>query len=214
MKVVAVNGSPRKAWNTAGLLEAALQEARAEGAETTMIHLYALQYTGCRSCFACKRLNASQPARCVLTDELQAVLEQILAADVVLFGSPIYFGDVTAQLRALFERLWFPSLNYDKERTVNYPRNVCCGFVFTMNVEKPELYEPLYRQLSANMERLVGPTSTFILSDTMQFDDYSKYLSTMFDAKHKVEHHQQTFPQKQQEIAQWMSTLLQQAKTL
>ena len=93
-----------------------------------------------------------------LHDDLEPVLKKLLAADVILLGTPIYFGDVSAQMRALLERLWFPSLNYDKERTVNYPRDTVCGLVFTMNVDKPSLYDSLYQQLSGNMERLVGPT--------------------------------------------------------
>lgn len=55
MKVIAINGSPRKNWNTHKLLNAALEGAKSMGAETEIIHLYDLNYTGCRSCFACKR---------------------------------------------------------------------------------------------------------------------------------------------------------------
>ena len=54
MKVIAVNGSPRKEWNTAAMLEKALAGAADQGAETELIHLYDLKYTGCTSCFACK----------------------------------------------------------------------------------------------------------------------------------------------------------------
>ena len=54
MKVIAFNGSPRKNWNTAMLLEKALEGAKSEGAETELIHLYDLNYNGCISCFACK----------------------------------------------------------------------------------------------------------------------------------------------------------------
>ncbi|MCO5381118.1 MAG: flavodoxin family protein [Methanosarcina barkeri] len=54
MKVIAINGSPRKKWNTATLLEKALEGAVSEGAETEIIHLYDLNFKGCTSCFACK----------------------------------------------------------------------------------------------------------------------------------------------------------------
>lgn len=55
MKVVAVNGSPRRDWNTAKILETALEEAQVQGAQVELMHLYDLRFTGCRSCFACKR---------------------------------------------------------------------------------------------------------------------------------------------------------------
>ena len=51
MKVIAINGSPRKKWNTATLLEKALEGAETEGAETEIIHLYDLNFKGCKSCF-------------------------------------------------------------------------------------------------------------------------------------------------------------------
>ena len=54
MKVMAFNGSPRKTWNTATLLQKALEGAASKGAQTKLVHLYDLKYTGCKSCFACK----------------------------------------------------------------------------------------------------------------------------------------------------------------
>jgi Multimeric flavodoxin WrbA len=56
MKIIAFNGSPRKKWNTATLLQKALDGAASKGAETELIHLYDLNYKGCISCFACKTL--------------------------------------------------------------------------------------------------------------------------------------------------------------
>ena len=54
MKAIGVNGSPRKKWNTATLLEKALEGAKSQGAKTELFHLYDLNYKGCISCFACK----------------------------------------------------------------------------------------------------------------------------------------------------------------
>lgn len=211
MNVIAINGSPRKGWNTAGILQAALEQAQAQGAATTLYHLYDLRYTGCRSCFACKHKSDAWLGRCALKDDATPVLQQILAADVVLLGSPIYFGDITASLRALLERLWFPSLNYDKERTVNYRRDVVFGLVFTMNLADTSLYAGLYRQLAGNMERLAGPTEVLAVGDTLQFPDYSQYRNTLFDAEKKLQHHQSQFPQEKQRAAQWMQHLLERA---
>jgi multimeric flavodoxin WrbA len=57
MNVLAINGSPRKKWNTATLLNTALEGAASQGAKTEIIHLYDLNYKGCISCFACKLKN-------------------------------------------------------------------------------------------------------------------------------------------------------------
>ncbi|GAB6266704.1 MAG: hypothetical protein STSR0001_21510 [Methanothrix sp.] len=53
-RVIAINGSPRKTWNTTTLLENALRGAESAGAKTELVHLYDLEYKGCTSCFACK----------------------------------------------------------------------------------------------------------------------------------------------------------------
>ncbi len=214
MKVIAINGSPRKQWNTAQILIAALDEAKKQGAETELIHLDGLKFSGCKSCFACKRIGSASFGRCALQDDLKPVLDQILSADIVLFGSPMYFHDVTANMRALFERLWFPSLNYDKEHTVNYPRNIVCGLMYTMGVPDSQIYEHLFKQHTANMERLVGLAEYFVIEDAMQFDDYSKYLSTMFDAEHKKKRNVEVFPKQKVQAAQWMRHLIEKRKSM
>jgi multimeric flavodoxin WrbA len=54
LKVLAINGRPRKTWNTAMLLQKALEGAASHGGETELGHLYDLDFKGCTSCFACK----------------------------------------------------------------------------------------------------------------------------------------------------------------
>lgn len=70
MKVIAINGSPRKNWNTATLLEKALDGAKSVGADVEMIHLYDLSFKGCTSCFACKRKGSQLNGKCAMKDDL------------------------------------------------------------------------------------------------------------------------------------------------
>ena len=70
MKVIAVNGSPRKNWNTTTLLQKALDGAKSKGADTEIIHLYDLNFKGCTSCFACKRKNNLNIGHCAMKDDL------------------------------------------------------------------------------------------------------------------------------------------------
>jgi len=72
MKVMAFNGSPRKTWNTATLLNKALEGAASQGAETELIHLYDLHYSGCKSCFACKLKEGASYGKCATKDALTA----------------------------------------------------------------------------------------------------------------------------------------------
>ena len=70
MYVLAINGSPRKNWNTATLLNKALEGAAAQGAQTELIHLYDLNFKGCISCFACKRKDGKSYGKCAYHDDL------------------------------------------------------------------------------------------------------------------------------------------------
>src|SRR5665647_2434162 len=112
MKIMAVNGSPRKTWNTATLLKKALKGAASQGAETEFFHLYDLNYKGCISCFACKTRGGKSYGRCAVKDDLTPVLKKVEEADSIIFGSPIYFGTATGEMRSFMERLLFPYTTY------------------------------------------------------------------------------------------------------
>ena len=106
MKVLAFNGSPRKHWNTATLLEKALEGASSTGAETRLIHLYDLNYKGCISCFACKTKGGRSYGRCAVKDDLAPVFKEIEQADAIILGSPIYFGTVSGEMRSSIPDLY------------------------------------------------------------------------------------------------------------
>ena len=114
-KIIAINGSPRKKGNTAEVLTFALKGAQDAGAETELIHLADLNFSGCKSCFACKLKGGRSYGKCALNDDLTPILEKILASDGLLVGSPVYFGGETGLCRNFIERLFFPVLRYDPE---------------------------------------------------------------------------------------------------
>ena len=135
MKIYAVNGGPRKKHNTGKLLQAALDAAAASGAgtvETEMINVYDLEFQGCTSCFACKRLGGKSYGRCGFKDALTPVLEKLSQADGIIFGSPIYFGSITGKLRCLLERLLFPYLVYDQNYSSIAPKRMISAAVTFM----------------------------------------------------------------------------------
>lgn len=94
-KIIALNGSPRRTGTTAQLLNKALDGARKAGAETEFINLYTLKFTGCLSCFYCKRKGVPH-GHCALRDDLSPVLEQMKKADAILIGTPIYIFNITS----------------------------------------------------------------------------------------------------------------------
>ena len=101
MKVMAFNGSPRKKkWNTVTLLENALEGAGAAGAEVELIHLYDLSYSGCISCFDCKKMNREKDGVCAVKDDLTSVMERIKVADALIIRTPVYCHAESSATRA------------------------------------------------------------------------------------------------------------------
>ena len=196
MKAIAINGSPRKGWNTDLILQEALKGAADAGAEVEMIHLYDLNFTGCRSCFACKRKGA-EPARCFWKDDLSPVLDKILSADAVFFGTPIYFGEITSQMRALIERLSFILMTYDDYSKKLFHGKVNCGCFYTMNVPQEgyeKMYEARMQQSFAVLNKLNGEVVDYACCDTLQFSDYTKFQTAMFSEEHKRKMREEQFP--------------------
>ncbi len=100
MKMVGLLGSPRAEGTSATIARHLLQTAAALGAETQTFELNRLTYRGCQACYACKKGRDD----CVLQDDLREVLAAVQAADVVLLASPVYYGDLTSQLKGFIDR--------------------------------------------------------------------------------------------------------------
>jgi len=102
MKVVAVNGSARKNGNTATLVEAVFAPLRAAGIECEAISLCGLDIRGCTACGTC---SEKKDGRCHgRKDDGNAIIEKMGAADALILASPVYFADVTAEMKAIMDR--------------------------------------------------------------------------------------------------------------
>lgn len=106
MKVVAFNGSGRKDGNTFLLLKTVLNELQAEGIDTELIQMAERKpLQGCMSCFKCME---NKNMKCAIdTDPFNDYFAKINPADGLILGSPVYFSDVTAGMKALIERCGF-----------------------------------------------------------------------------------------------------------
>ena len=101
MKVIGINGSPRKHGNTETLVQTVLDAAVEKGHRTERFDLNVMKYQGCQACLWCK-----SHSRCRLNDDLTKLLDSINEADAVVFGSPIYFSQLTGQFRLFQDRLY------------------------------------------------------------------------------------------------------------
>ena len=102
MKVVAINGSTRRDGNTARLLRTVLEPIQAAGHQCELIQLVGKQIRGCTGCRKCEDITDGTCSG--LSDDGNAVIEAMMGADALLLGSPVYFGDVTAETKAIIDR--------------------------------------------------------------------------------------------------------------
>ncbi len=101
MKVLLLNGSPRRRGNTFQALEIIARALEAEGVEAEICQLGGKNVRGCQSCGGCARLKNR---RCALEDDMNDILEKIWAADGLVIGSPTYFSNVSSEVKALIDR--------------------------------------------------------------------------------------------------------------
>ncbi len=102
MKVVAINGSPRRGGNTEIMLNAVLEPLKEAGVETKIIQVGGQNIHGCRGCWACGKLANR---KCAFNDDIvNDILEDLFTADAIIWGTPSYYGNMTPELKALIDR--------------------------------------------------------------------------------------------------------------
>ncbi|MBQ3291665.1 MAG: flavodoxin family protein [Mogibacterium sp.] len=193
-KIIAVNAGPRMGWNTETLISEASKGAEAAGAEVKRYDLFRLEkYTGCISCFGCKKEKFK--GHCICRDGLTPVLDDIREADGLIIGSPNYLGELTSSFRALYERLIFQNLTYNLETPCCNDRPIPVLLIMTSNAPDT-LYTGMMQNYQQTLSRFVGPTDLLISGDTLQLKDYSKtdWPWTLFDPAAKQKRHETVFP--------------------
>ena len=198
MKVIAINGSPRKKWNTAQMLTHALSGAESKGAETRLIHLYELNFKGCISCFSCKKKEGKSYGKCAVKDDLTPIFDEIRESDALVLGSPIYFGEVTGAMRSFMERLWFAHYTYENPPKSLFPKPIQTACIYTMNAPEDiatQFYEKLFQMTEQIMSMVFGHSQKLMSYDTRQFEDYSKYVAPRFNEEAKQKRYKKVFPE-------------------
>ena len=200
-KIYAINGSPRRNRNTASLLDKVLEGAKSAATDVTAerIDLYSLKYTGCLSCFACKRKDGASYGRCAVKDDLYEVLKKLREADAVVFGSPIYYRTITGQLHAFYERFFFPYMQYKAGYPNLVQRKIPTACIYTMNVMEDEMLRDGYRKnmelFELFLENYFQKPLILHAFNTYQFDDYDKYVCEVFSKEEKAAYREKHFPE-------------------
>ena len=224
MKALFVNGSPRKEWTTAQMLERAMQGAEDAGAEVEMVHLYEDAFKGCISCFACKRKGSKTNGLCAYKDALTPILKKAHAADVVVIGSPIYFSHPTGPMRSFMERLMFPVLTYNakvdeatgKAKSTILNRTIPTGMIYTMGCPEEMIADCHYPEMFAETDKflnmLFGYGETIYTYNAYQFDDYSKYDVAEYVESFRAKYRDEKYPKDLHNAYELGQRLVQRAK--
>ena len=184
-KIIIIDGGPRKNFNTASMLQKFADGASSvsEDVEVKTVRLYGLDYKGCMSCMACK-IKGKASNVCKFRDALTPVLEDIADADGLVLGSPIYFGDVTGQMRTFLERLAFPWLSYN-DYSMTAPKRMLVVLVETMN-GTPEMNNSQgYGSMEYCIKSALGEPERLIAYNTYQVKNYDRYELAGFSEEAK-----------------------------
>ncbi len=100
MNIVCLLGSPRVRSNSSAIAKRFIETAEKSGAKAKTYTLNDLKYRGCQGCMACK----TKLEKCVLQDDLTEVLEAVQQADVLVMASPVYYGEISSQLKGFIDR--------------------------------------------------------------------------------------------------------------
>ena len=122
MKVIGFVGSPRAGGNTEQLVKQILAGAAEHGAETTLYSISAMKINGCLGCYAC-----TKDGKCVQQDDMQSLYPEIASADVLVLGTPVYMGQMTAQLKAFVDRL-LPFMKPDFSTRLQGKKSIVLAF--------------------------------------------------------------------------------------
>lgn len=185
-KIVIIDGGPRKNMNTAKLLQRLAEGVKFvdKDAEIKVVRLYDVDYKGCMSCMACK-LKGKASNVCCFKDALTPVLDEVVQADGLVLGSPIFFGEVTGRMRAFLERLSFPWLSYN-DYSLTAPKRMPVVLVETMNGTPERNNSNHFGTMEYCIATALGEPQHIVAYNTCQVASYDRYELGGFseEAKH------------------------------
>ena len=194
-KIMIIDGGPRKNFNTASMLQKIAEGAGSVSSEIEVktVRLYGLDYKGCMSCMACK-IKGKASNVCKFKDALTPVLEEIAEADGLVLGSPIYFGDVTGQMRTFLERLAFPWLSYN-DYSMTAPKRMPVILVETMNGTPERNNSQGYGSMEYCISTALGEPERLIAYNTYQVKNYDRFELASFSEAAKRQYRDEHWEQ-------------------
>lgn len=194
-KIIAIDGGPRKNFNTAEMLKKFAEGASAVSNEVEVktVRLYDMEFKGCMSCMACK-LKDKVSNVCKFKDGLTPLLEEVAEADGLAMGSPVYFSEVTAELRAFLERLIFPWLSYnDYSLTAPKKMPVVLSYTMNSNSEQAKMVYQAMGVIEGCLQGGMGDVEHVDAYNTCQVKSYERYELGSFSEAQKLQYREENW---------------------
>lgn len=152
LKTVAILGSPRKHGNSTALASLITDRLAGAGSEVRAHHLNTLTYKGCQACGACKLRSET----CVIDDDLRGVLADFARADIVILATPVYWGEVSAQLKGFIDRIYSfltpDFMTAPKKHRLGSPKKLV--FIQTQGADSEELFDDIFTRYNVFFSQL------------------------------------------------------------
>ncbi|MFW2368332.1 MAG: flavodoxin family protein [Desulforhopalus sp.] len=161
MKVVSIIGSPRPGGNTVALTEAVTSVLEQSGAQVSSYMLNKLNVRGCQACMACKGDND----RCVLNDDLTQVLEDVIESDIIIMAFPVYWGEMTGQMKLFIDRTYsFLKPGYmEREDKHRLPPGKKLVWIQVQGAENADQFDDIFARYNQFFEQLNYFSKTYLL---------------------------------------------------
>lgn len=176
-KIVVLNGSPRKQGSTAAMAEEISKGASEQGAEIRSYYLNGMNIKGCQSCYACK----GESHRCILQDDMQELYDEIAAASGIIFATPVYMWQMTAQLKQVIDRL-YPFLKPDYSSYLAPGKKVLLAV--TQGRPDTSMFHHYFEHMGKNLSFLgFGLYKILIAGGTRKSEDLHKQTEIVAEAR-------------------------------
>ncbi len=194
-KIMIIDGGPRKNFNTTSMLQKFAEGATSVSSdiEVKTVRLYGLDYKGCMSCMACK-IKGKASNVCKFKDALTPVFEEIAGTDGLVLGSPIYFGDVTGQMRTFLERLAFPWLSYN-DYSLTAPKRMPVVLMETINGLPDRNNSQGYGSMEYCIANALGQPEHLNVYNTYQVKNYDRFELASFSEETKRQYRDEHWEQ-------------------
>ncbi len=175
-QIIALNGSPRIQGCTAKLVDVILEAAQEEGATVKSYYLNGLNIKGCQSCYACK-----PDGRCVMQDDMQQLYDEIATADGIIFATPVYMWQMSAQLKMVVDRL-YPFLRRDYTSFLSPGKKVLLAV--TQGRPDTSLFRRYFEHIAKNLQFLgFGACEILIAGGTRKVEDVEKQADVLAEGR-------------------------------